>query len=382
MIRCAAILLGAAALACGGGAGAQPAAPSLSEQARATLQMNGFVRVHRAVAKASGFSGEIGVTFYNRDSQGTAHAPVLVSAQAADGTPRQAGGLWRWASVTKQVTAVLVMQEVAAGRIDLDKPLSTYLPAFASANARSMTVRQLLRHQSGLPNPDDTEAGGDGVPAFYRPGAAEGADPLAFCAGPAKGPVGGEWSYNNCDYIVAGALLEAVTGTPWRDLVRERIGTRVGLATLGVYPSTLPTAGGFADGKPEPAYDLARYGAAGALYGSVADLLRFDVALLTGDLLPGTARAEMWDGRPELGYLALGQWSFTAPLKGCAAPVRIVERRGAIGGVQVRNFILPEQALALALFADQAEFDFGEIWQGKGFSHDMLSLAACPQERT
>ena len=59
--------------------------------------------------------------------------------------------------------------------------------------------------------------------------------------------------------------------------------------------------------------------------------------------------------------------------------MRIIERRGAIGGVQVRNFIMPELGIAMALFGDQAEFDFGEVWQGKGFSYDMLSLAVCPQ---
>jgi len=61
--------------------------------------------------------------------------------------------------------------------------------------------------------------------------------------------------------------------------------------------------------------------------------------------------------------------------------MRIIERRGSIGGVQVRNFILPEPEIAVALFTDQAEFDFGEIWQGAGFSYDMLSLAACPLEK-
>jgi hypothetical protein len=86
---------------------------------------------------------------------------------------------------------------------------------------------------------------------------------------------------------------------------------------------------------------------------------------------------ELWNGRPELGFLALGQWSFEAALNGCNKPVRIVERRGSIGGVQVRNFIVPEQEIAVALFTDQAEFDFGEIWQSKGFSYDMLSLVAC-----
>jgi hypothetical protein len=75
--------------------------------------------------------------------------------------------------------------------------------------------------------------------------------------------------------------------------------------------------------------------------------------------------------------MALGQWVFSVPLKGCAAPVRIVERRGAIGGVEVRNFILPDKDVVAIAFTNRSGFDFGEVWQGKGFSYDLLSSAAC-----
>ena len=49
----------------------------------------------------------------------------------------------------------------------------------------------------------------------------------------------------------------------------------------------------------------------------------------------------MWTGDPALGYMALGQWAFDAPLEGCIGDVRIIERRGAIGKYQLRNIILP-----------------------------------------
>jgi D-alanyl-D-alanine carboxypeptidase len=64
-------------------------------------------------------------------------------------------------------------------------------------------------------------------------------------------------------------------------------------------------------------------------------------------------------------------------LKGCPTPVRIIERRGAIGGVQVRNFILPDADVVVIAFTNRDDFDFGEIWQGKGFAFDLLSAAAC-----
>ena len=315
--------------------------------------------------RAANFSGELVV------SQGD--APVSMAHGKVRGGQR-----WRWASVTKQVIATLVMQEVAAGKVDLDKPVSAYLPDFKSANATKITVRQLLRHQSGLPNPDDTAAGKNGVPAYYAKVDPVLQNPLTgYCAGPVKGAAGGNWSYNNCDYIVAGALLEAVTGKSWKTLVAERIAIPLGLKSLAVFPASKPTVAGLVGGKAEGRYKFETFGAAAGLYGTAQDLWAFDRALMTGKLLPEGARTTMWDGQPELGFIALGQWAFGAELKGCAMPVRIIERRGAIGGVQVRNFILPDSDVVVITFTNRDDFDFGEIWQGKGFAFDLLSAAAC-----
>lgn len=289
-----------------------------------------------------------------------------------------ARGKWRFASVTKQIVATLVMQEVAAGRIDLDKPVATYLPGFKSPNAAKVTVRQLLRHQSGLPNPDDTAAAPDAIPAYDTRGYTGSRDPLTgYCAGPVKGAPGGNWEYNNCDYIVAGALLEAVTGQTWQRLVRQRLASPLGMLSTGAFPTPLPVAGGTIASKPDSEIDLTAFDASAGLYGSAFDLWRFDRALMTGKLLPDAQRAEMWDGQEKLGSIALGQWAFSAKLKGCDYPTKIVERRGQIGGVQVRNFILPEWDVVVIVFANRAEQDFGEVWQGKGLSYDLLSAGVC-----
>jgi D-alanyl-D-alanine carboxypeptidase len=290
--------------------------------------------------------------------------------------------LWRWASVTKQVIAVLVLQEVAKGTIGLDKPLSEYSPRFKSANAGKITVRQLLRHQSGLPNPDDSAASADSVAAYYLPGYKGSRDPLTgYCAGTPKGEPGGNWAYNNCDYIVAGALLEAVTGKKWSKLVQDRINKPLGLKTMGAYPAGKLTHSGVIGGQPEPKIELSAFAAAGGLYGTLSDLLEFDRALMSGKLLAKKELDQLWDGQPDLGYIALGQWVFDAPLKECPSPVKLVERRGSIGGVQVRNFIAPDKQTAVAIFTDKSEsdFEFGEIWQGSGFSHDVLNFALCPK---
>lgn len=284
------------------------------------------------------------------------------------------GLTWRWASVTKQIVAILMMREVERATIDLDKPVAIYLPAFRSANAGTATIRNLLQHRGGLPNPNADDG------AFYNADFTGSRDPVTgFCAGPVSGAPGGDWAYNNCDYMVLGAVLEAVTGLAWDKLFMRDIAGPLGFKFAGAYPGEQFTRWGFIDGAREPEVDLSVYGASAGLYGEPKDILAIDIALMSGELLGPEALADMWKGDPALGYMALGQWVFTVPLKGCTAPVRIVERRGDIGAVEVRNFILPDKQMAVVAFSQVKPFEFGEVWQGSGFSHDLLSAAVCPQ---
>ena len=108
-------------------------------------------------------------------------------------------------------------------------------------------------------------------------------------------------------------------------------------------------------------------------------LLAFDRALLSDRLLPRALRDMMWTGEPKLGYVALGAWAFEARLAGCKAPVKLLERRGDVGGVQVRNLIAPQSGASLVVFTNLAELDFGEIWQGRGLSYDLAAAAFCPE---
>lgn len=279
---------------------------------------------------------------------------------------------WPWASVTKQVLAVMTMQAVERGAIGLDDPAARYLPELGTSPT-SPTVRQLLQHRSGLRNPDDSPEGVDGWPTFYT----DGPTGLDWCVSGREGPPAEGWSYNNCDFFVMGAVLEKATGQSLPDLFRDGIANRAGLSNTAFMtidtPRSLP-----ADEERYPTI-LARFGAAGGLVGPVADLLRFDRALLDGKLLSDAGRAELWRAEPALGYMALGQCLFEAPLKGCSAPVRIVERRGAIGTYQVRNLILPGSGMTIAIVADRPEeaFAFGEIWTGSGVMHDVLFALAC-----
>lgn len=289
--------------------------------------------------------------------------------------------IWRWASITKQLTAVLAMQEVAAGRLDLDAPVSRYWPDWRAPNAGRIRIRDLLLHNSGLPQPDESVSDKDGIPAFYRSSAVAPGDSAAgFCAGVPRATPPARFDYNNCDALVLAAVLQKVTGKDFTTLLTERITRplgmrRTGLFGLGKRRAHVPPTGEFA--RADARLDLGVYGASGGAYGPIADLWRFDRALLTGRLLPAQLRETMWQASPKNGFHGFFQWVYPAPLQGCAAPVRIVERQGLIGGIELRNYLLPDSGRALIVFSHHRPSNFGDPWEGKGLAFDLLSTVAC-----
>ncbi|MBL0966999.1 MAG: beta-lactamase family protein [Blastomonas sp.] len=293
----------------------------------------------------------------------------------------QLGQVWRWASVTKQVTATIAMQEVAAGRLDLDAPIIRYLPDSKAPHAETITSRMLMQHISGLPRTDEAPVGRDDWPVFYSVDLDSPETGRAWCEGPTKRKPGQEFFYGDCDFIMMAAVIEATSGKSYDALVAERITQPLGLESVGLFPRAEPAMPGFAEGKPEStAFRLENFGGAGALYGTTHDLLAFDRALMTGRLIPEAQRAQMWDGKPQYGYAALGQWSFAVPLKDCVdTPVRIIERRGFIVGGALRNIILTDQDMVIIMTSNRAEAEaaFGEIWQQAGITHDVMRAALC-----
>jgi D-alanyl-D-alanine carboxypeptidase len=319
------------------------------------------------VADGQGFAGMVllaeGGTVTLEQGFGLKSASAQRRArQASDFLPTDR---WRWASTTKQIIATMAMQDVAAGRLALDAPITRYLPGFRGPTGNRITVAMLLGHESGLP---DSNAG-DG--AAFRPGFRGNLDPLTgLCAGPVRDQPGASFFYDNCDYLVAGRLLEAVNRTPIATLLATRITRPLGMASVAWAGPHITSAG-------EGAINLAAFGSAAALTGTVRDLWRFDQALIDGKLLPRAQRDIMWAGKPGNGFAALGQWAFRVNLRGCKDDVLLIERRGAIGGVQVRNYILPERNIVLIAMTNRDTIDFGELWQGSGLGHMLLSAAAC-----
>lgn len=151
-----------------------------------------------------------------------ATAGVLNVATADPVTP---DSVFQIGSTAKVMTAVLVMQLVESGAIDLDSSVSEYLPELrvGDADLSGVTARQLLDHTSGLPGNHFADFGrGDDSLARYV---------ASLASLPMAHDVGAMFSYCNAGYVVAGRLVETLTGVPFRDLLTERVAEPLGLVS-------------------------------------------------------------------------------------------------------------------------------------------------------
>ncbi|HWS31490.1 MAG TPA: serine hydrolase domain-containing protein [Actinoplanes sp.] len=207
-------------------------------------------------------------------------------------------------SNTKTFVAVLALQLVDRGRLVLDAPIERYLPDVVP-NGGAITVRMLLQHTSGLFNYTGDEVFNTKVfDPDWTPTPTELLG-YAFRNDPEFAP-GTSWSYSNTNYILAGMLVEKLTGTGLADLIQQRIAGPLGLTrTYLADPRATGTGRGYAHGYtidfsgPEPVHhdttgwSLAWGGAAGAVISDQRDLARFFSALLGGRLISPERLADM-----------------------------------------------------------------------------------------
>src|SRR5262245_50979243 len=160
-------------------------------------------------------------------------APGAVVAVAAAGEEPtvvavngDADALYDIGSITKVMTATLVLQHVAQGDLGLDDPVADHVPEFRldpPEATRSVTVRHLLTHTSGIDRADgfaDTGEGDDAVARYV-------AETIA--GAPLLHPPGERWTYCNAGYTILGRLVEVLDGRPWDDALSERIFAPAGM---------------------------------------------------------------------------------------------------------------------------------------------------------
>lgn len=258
------------------------------------------------------------------------------------------------ASISKQITATAILMLADEGKLSLDDAVGKYVPGLTSGD--TVTIRQILSHTSGYRDywPQDFSFADMAHPVTPEQILARwGKAPLDF-------PPGTQWQYSNTGFVIAGQIIEKVSGQPLMQFLSQRVFTPLGMASA-VDADTGMTA---ADAVPHERYALgpvrvatpAAPGwlfAAGELAMTASDLARWDIGMMDHKLLSQAGYAaqqtsvKLSDGADS--HYGLGidvlQWGSH----------RILEHGGEAVGFLSDNVIAPDDGVAVVVL-DNADF--------------------------
>ncbi|MFD3517503.1 serine hydrolase domain-containing protein [Streptomyces sp. NPDC058657] len=247
-----------------------------------------------------------GITVQTRDDRGTWKSAAGVGDMRT-GAPRGKDDRFRVASVTKMFVSTVLLQLEAEGRLDLDDTVDRWLPGMVRGNGndgRKIKVRQLLNHSSGLFDylADEeylrTYMVGEGFLEHRYDTLPPAKHVKVALSHPPLFEPGDRHSYSNTNYILAGLIIEKVSGRSYESQVRHRIIGPLGLkgtsnpgnSSRMPRPSSRAYAKLFAE-KPDRIDDVTEFNgsqgwADGDIISTTGDLNRFVRALVRGKLLP------------------------------------------------------------------------------------------------
>lgn len=256
---------------------------SLAELAAAQNSAARMDEVVRSYVDAKQFMGSVLVA----RGEKVLFSKAYGSANLEWNIPNTTTTKFRIGSMTKQFTAAAVLLLEERGKLKVDDPVKRYYPD-APAAWDKITLYHLLTHTSGIPNHTT-------FPEFESLSTSRiTPDQLVktFRDRPLEFVPGSEMRYSNSGYVLLGAIIEKVGGTSYEKFVNENVFMPLGMNDSG-YDSTqaiiLHRAAGYGPGPNGPVnaryVDMTVPYAAGALYSTTEDLLRWERSLFGGKVL-------------------------------------------------------------------------------------------------
>ena len=256
-------------------------------------------------------------------------------------------------SISKQFTAAAVMMLQQQGKLSLDDKVSKWLPDLT--RAKDITLRQVLSMTSGYQDyaPQDYM-----IPDWEKPISAQqildrwARIPLDF-------EPGTKWQYSNTNYVVAGAIVEKMSGQPLFTFITQNILTPLGLGSaLDTNAKKLPENDPqgyfrYALGplRPAPHEGPGWMFAAGELAMTPSDLAKWDISLMNESLLkPASYQAMETDTLLKSG---VGTRYGLGMSVGAIRGHRVLEHSGEVSGFTAENMVLPDDKFAVAVLTNQ-----------------------------
>ncbi|RPI71150.1 MAG: class A beta-lactamase-related serine hydrolase, partial [Ignavibacteriales bacterium] len=257
---------------------------------------------------------------------------------------------FRIGSISKQFTAVIIMQLVEKGKVKLDGKITDYLPEYRKDTGDRVTIHHLLTHTSGIPSytsiphvwPDSLRNHYEKeyfIKHFHS-------EDLEF-------EPGSKYNYNNTGYYLLAAIAEEVTGKDFGKLLKERIFDPAGLENTGSEDDenmVKRKASGYLKFGNTFVNDLYMYMpntmGAGHIYSTVEDLLKWDQILFTDKILSEKSKEKMFT--PFLSNYGYG-WGISWLKLSDTDSIKSIAHSGGINGFNTNfaRFVNKKQTVIL-----------------------------------
>lgn len=267
---------------------------------------------------------------------------------------------FRIASLTKQFTAMLIMQLVEQGKIKLDAKLSEYLSYYRKDNGDKITIHNLLTHTSGVPNYTNS--------TFMEKHVDKAITPkdliITYGSGDLDFEPGSKYNYSNTAYVMLGAIIEQVTGKSYETVLQEQILSPLGMTNSGYEHNDIKMtnqATGYDNNPGEVVVskfiDMSIPFSAGAMYSTVEDLYKWDRALYTDKLVSAESKQKIFT--PFLNNYGYG-WNIIKA-KTMDAEKTIYTHSGGINGFSTNIMRVESDNLVIIVLSNYANGQASKI---------------------
>ena len=264
-------------------------------------------------------------------------------------------------SISKQFTAIAILLLQQENKLNVKDDIRKYLPQY-NTWGRSITIEQILSHTSGIPSYTelpgfdtlaDKKVSNSRLIKFFE------SAPLIF-------EPGSNWSYSNSGFVLAGIIVEKITGMPFNDFVDQRIlrqlnmtNSSFGTSNYALHNKTAEYAGNTPKGKikMEPQYDWYWAYGAGQIISTVDDMLKWDEALYNKNFIQpellqqAHTTYQLTTGNPANYGLGWGVATMGNKM--------LLQHGGAIGGYRAQGFRIPDDHLYFLVMSNSGTTNAG-----------------------
>ncbi len=277
------------------------------------------------------------------------------------------------ASITKVFTASTIMKLVDQGKISLDTRLSDVLEWYRKDTGNKVNIRQLLNHTSGIPNYFVLRGKTvDDVMKEFGNGPIDKLDfAKKYCQGDLEFQPGTKWNYNNTAYFLLGLIIEEASGTSYETALQNLIFDPLRMTNSGdIQPNqykVIPELAtgymhNFTDFSNPPYWNMSTAFAAGSLYSTTEDLLKFDRALYTTDFLSKTSFDAMFTAN--LNNYGCGMEIRESPIGINKEMKKVRTHEGFLFAWHTRFYQIPDDQLLVVILSNGGSAPLEKMFNG------------------